>query len=271
MTIFADRDTAAALTVIALKAGRAIMEIYEAGFSVELKDDRSPVTEADRRAEALILAALAELAPDIAVVSEEAGPPAATEPAPERFFLVDPLDGTREFIDRNGEFTVNIALIEQGRPVLGVVLAPAAERLFAGCAEEGAFELPAESETRALDRDAWRRIATRPAKAGSLRAVTSRSHRDAQTDAYLAKVGATSTVSAGSSLKFCLIACGEADVYPRFGRTMEWDTAAGHAVLDAAGGAVLTPDGRPLRYGKAESGYANPPFVAWARREMAVS
>jgi 3'(2'), 5'-bisphosphate nucleotidase len=270
MTSTDDCDTAAALAVTALRAGRAIMEIYQAGFSVEIKTDRSPVTEADRRAEALILADLAGFAPAVPVISEEAGAPAAGKPVPERFFLVDPLDGTREFINRNGEFTVNIALIEAGRPALGVVLAPAVNRLFVGCGQGHAFELPAGSEKEALDRASWRPIATRPAKPGSLRALASRSHRDAQTDAFLARIAAKSTVSAGSSLKFCLIACGDADVYPRLGRTMEWDTAAGQAVLEAAGGAVLTLEGEPLGYGKSRSGYANPPFVAWARREIAI-
>jgi len=271
MTSTANCDTAAALAVTALRAGRAIIEVYEAGFSVEIKPDRSPVTEADRRAEGLILADLAGLAPAVPVISEEAGVPAAAVPAPERFFLVDPLDGTREFISRNGEFTVNIALIEAGRPVVGVVLAPAVNRLFVGCGRGLAFELPAGDEQEAADRAAWRPIATNPAKPGGLRAVASRSHRNAETDAFLARVAAKSIVSAGSSLKFCLIACGEADVYPRLGRTMEWDTAAGHAVLEAAGGAVLTLKGQPLGYGKAESGYANPPFVAWGRRESAIS
>ena len=270
MTASADCDTAAALAAIALKAGRAILEIYEAGFSVEIKPDRSPVTEADRRAEALILTDLSRHAPAVPAISEEAGAPAAAEPPPQRFFLVDPLDGTREFIRRNGEFTVNIALIESGRPVIGVVLAPAVGRLFVGCGSGQAFELPAGGGRDALDRTHWRAIATRAPKRGGLRAVASRSHRDAETDTFLAKVAARSIVGAGSSLKFCLLACGEADVYPRFGRTMEWDTAAGQAVLEAAGGTVLTLQGEPLGYGKSASGYVNPPFVAWARPESAV-
>lgn len=270
MTASADCDTAAALAAAALKAGRAILEIYQAGFGVEIKPDRSPVTEADRRAEALILADLARLAPDIPAISEEAGVPAAAAPAPRRFFLVDPLDGTREFIDRNGEFTVNIALIEDGHPVVGVVLAPAARRLFVGCGGQ-AFELPAGGGRDALDRTRWRAIATKPAEPGHLRAVASRSHRNAETDAFLAKIAAKSIVGAGSALKFCLLACGEADVYPRFGRTMEWDTAAGQAVLEAAGGTVLTLRGEKLSYGKSANGYANPSFVAWGRPEHAIA
>ena len=271
MTASADCDTAAALAATALKAGRAIMEIYEAGFSVETKPDRSPVTEADRRSEALILADLERLAPAVPAISEEAGAPAAAAPAPPRFFLVDPLDGTREFIGRNGEFTVNIALIEDGRPVIGVVLAPAVRRLFVGCGRGQAFELPMGDEMAVLNRASWRPIAARAPRPGRLRAVASRSHREAETDAFLAKIAAQSIVSAGSSLKFCLLACGEADVYPRFGSTMEWDTAAGQAVLEAAGGLVLTVQGEPLGYGKSASGYANPPFIAWARPEIVIS
>lgn len=270
MTVSPDCDTAAALAATTLKAGRVILEVYGSGFSVETKPDRSPVTEADRRSEVMILADLARLAADVPAISEEAGVPAATVPAPRRFFLVDPLDGTREFIGRNGEFTVNIALIEDGRPVVGVVLAPAVKRLFVGCDQGGAFELPIGGEAQVPDRSLWRAIATRKPKSGSLRAVASRSHREAETDAFLAKIAAQSILTAGSSLKFCLLACGEADVYPRFGRTMEWDTAAGQAVLEAAGGAVLTLRGEPLTYGKSGDGYANPPFVAWARPEMAV-
>jgi 3'(2'), 5'-bisphosphate nucleotidase len=270
MTTSADCDTAAALAVTALKAGRAILRIYETGFSVTTKADRSPVTEADQRSEALILTDLQRLAPEIPVISEEAGAPAATAPVPQRFFLVDPLDGTREFISRNGEFTVNIALIEGGRPVLGVVLAPAAGRLFISCGKGRAFELPAESEEAARDRSSWRAVATATPQPGKLRAVASRSHREAETDAFLDRIAAQLVVCAGSSLKFCLLACGEADVYPRFGRTMEWDTAAGQAVLEAAGGTVLTLNGEPLGYGKSANGYANPPFIAWARPEIAV-
>lgn len=257
---------------IAHQAGDAIMEIYDGLYCVEQKPDNSPVTEADYAAHNVIAAGLAQLTPDWPVLSEEGDAvDFAVRRQWRRYWLVDPLDGTREFIKCNGEFTVNIALIEKGRPVIGVVLAPAVNRLFAGCGKGLAFELPADDEKKALDRTAWRPIATSPAEPGSLRAVASRSHRDPETDAFLAKVKATSIVGAGSSLKFCLIACGDADVYPRFGRTMEWDTAAGQAVLEAAGGAVLTLEGEPLLYGKSEGGYANPPFVAWARRDMAIS
>ena len=270
MTSTFDRDLAPALAAMARKAGRVILDVYETDFTVTIKANQTPVTEADARAEEVILADLHRIAPSIPVISEEAGGPVPPGPAPERFFLVDPLDGTREFIERNGEFTVNIALIEAGRPVAGVVLAPAIKRMFLACGEGHAFELPARAETSDVPgRDAWRAIATRASRPDALRAVASRSHRNAQTDAFLARIGAHSIVIAGSSLKFCLLACGEADVYPRHGRTMEWDTAAGQAVLEAAGGVVLTLGGEALRYGKGEEGYVNPPFIAWRHRDIA--
>ena len=239
---------------IAREAGTIVMRIYGTEFEVGGKRDASPVTEADRRAEALILPALSRIEPGSRIVSEEA---ACADPIPtveeELFWLVDPLDGTREFIDRNGEFTVNIALIERGTPVLGVVLAPASGRLFGGAAGAGAF-VEDESGRRMT-------IACRRVPAAGLTVVSSRSHGDVDAlDAYLAGRAVASRVTAGSSLKFCLVAGGEADLYPRFGRTMEWDTAAGHAVLRAAGGRVTDLSGAELRYGKPD--FANPHFVA---------
>ncbi len=242
-----------ALCAAVEEAGREILAVYARDIVVETKTDRSPVTEADTRAERLILARLAEAAPGIAVVAEEqvaagATPEVGTAP----FFLVDPLDGTREFISRNGEFTVNVALIEEGRPVLGAV------------------HLPALGETywTAGDGQAWRRRGGAPPEpvrcrepAEALVVVASRSHRDRSTDEFLARFPVGELISAGSSLKLCRVAEGAADMYPRLGRTMEWDIAAGHAVLAAAGGRVTTLAGEPLAYGK--PGFENPHFVAW--------
>ena len=240
------------LTRIALSAGDSIMKIYSEFPAAKIKSDGSPVTEADEAAEKIILTSLRELAPDIAIVSEEQEDSHCMK-VPDRFFLVDPLDGTKEFIkhDGSGSFTVNIALIEKGVPVLGVVYAPALGRLFAGTIGEGATET-ANGLCHAIS---IRKIpATGPV------AVASCSHRDAQTDKWLAEHRIANTVSIGSSLKFCLVACGEADIYPRFGPTMEWDTAAGDAVLRAAGGHIATPENGPFLYGKPD--FRNGPFVA---------
>lgn len=243
------------LLAIARQAGETILQVYATNFAVEQKSDRSPVTEADRRAEAVILPALATLAPHIPVISEETSGEGTQAPAGDRFWLVDPLDGTKEFIQRNGEFTVNIALIEGNRPVLGVVYAPALARLYAGVAGSAAF---------AEDANGRRPIACRPPPADGLTVVASRSHGDTeQLDRFLAGFKIAGRTNAGSSLKFCLVAAGEADLYPRFGRTMEWDTAAGHAVLAAAGGRVTTVDGKELLYGK--PGLDNPHFIARGR------
>ncbi len=245
----------AGAVLAARQAGQAILEIYATDFEVRGKDDASPVTAADERAEALILHRLAEMAPQIPVVAEES---VAAGQVPDisggRFWLVDPLDGTKEFISRNGEFTVNIALIEDRCPVLGVVFAPALDRLFAGVVGHGAW----------LEEAGQRRdIACRAVPADGLTVVASRSHGDAAAlDAFLAGRSVAQLANAGSSLKLCLVAAGEADLYPRLGRTMEWDIAAGHAVLAAAGGRVTTLDRDPLTYGK--PGFENPHFVAEA-------
>jgi 3'(2'), 5'-bisphosphate nucleotidase len=245
-----------AVAQITRDAGRLILEVYATDFAVRGKDDASPVTEADERAEKLIVPALAALTPGVPVVAEEEVAAGRVPAIGERFWLVDPLDGTKEFISRNGEFTVNVALVERGEPVLGVVLAPALGargRLFAGAAGVGAW----------VDDDAGRRpIRCRAVPPEGLTVVASRSHGDAAAlDAFLAGKKVASLASAGSSLKLCLVAAGEADLYPRLGRTMEWDIAAGHAVLRAAGGEVTRlDDGQPLRYGK--PGFDNPHFVA---------
>jgi 3'(2'), 5'-bisphosphate nucleotidase len=225
------------------------------------KDDLTPVTEADEAAERIILATLKVHDPETPIISEEAAASGFIPQTAGRFYLVDPLDGTKEFLNRNGEFTVNIALIDKARPVLGVVHAPALGRVFCGEAGAGAFEahLGSEPDIEAL---AWHVLKARKPSSDGPVVVASRSHRDERTDAYLKCLKVRRIVSAGSSLKFCLLAAGEADLYPRFGRTMEWDTAAGHAVLVAAGGRVELETGEPLTYGKAASGYDNPAFIA---------
>ena len=253
------------LTRIAIAAGDCIMDIYARDFSIAEKDDNSPVTEADDAAEAIILAGLAAAAPDIPTISEEAAAAGHVPDFDTTFFLVDPLDGTREFIKRNGEFTVNIALIEHGQPVAGVVHAPAISKLYRGAAGEGADEIEIASQSRGgpdARLAAVRAIRTRAAPADGLVAIASRSHRDAKTEEFLSHYNVRDIMVAGSSLKFCVVARGDADIYPRHGRTMEWDTAAGHAVLAAAGGTVTRLDGTPLTYGKSADGLANPFFVA---------
>ncbi len=252
---------ARALRDIALEAGAVIMpHFHSEGMEVREKADDSPVTEADEAAEAHILKALKALVPDIPVIAEEAVAGGAVPKAADRFILVDPLDGTKEFISGRGEFTVNIALVEKGLPTVGAVYAPALSRMFYGAQGAGAFEERIRVDGT-VDAPAKAISARHPPEAG-LTAVASRSHRDEKTDAYLKQFKVASFVSAGSSLKFCLVAAGEADIYPRHGRTMEWDTAAGHAVLAAAGGTVSTFEGPPLTYGKADMDFANPFFVA---------
>ncbi len=242
------------LAQIAREAGALILEVYATDFVVCGKDDQSPVTEADERAEKLIVAALQALAPDVPIVAEESVAAGQMPTIGSLFWLVDPLDGTKEFISRNGEFTVNIALISDGAPVLGVVFAPALDRLFAGDVQTGAW----------LENGNGRHpIRCRSVPEAGLTVVASRSHSDSVAlDAFLADRKVAALASAGSSLKLCLIAAGEADLYPRLGRTMEWDIAAGHAVLAAAGGTVMDLQGAPLRYGK--PGFDNPHFVAAA-------
>jgi 3'(2'), 5'-bisphosphate nucleotidase len=250
-----------ALADLALAAGREIMTIYANPVDARQKSDLTPVTEADEASEKIILAGLRELDPATPVISEEAAASGVIPRVAERFYLVDPLDGTKEFLSRNGEFTVNIALIDKGAPVAGIVHAPALGRVFCGEQGNGAFEARIEAETDAASL-LWQRLKARKASVLGPVVVASRSHRDERTEAYLKCLKVQKIVSAGSSLKFCLLAAGEADLYPRFGRTMEWDTAAGHAVLAAAGGCVEVETGEPLTYGKAGRGYDNPAFIA---------
>ena len=252
---------AAALAEIAHEAGGLILKHYAAGAEARAKADASPVTQADEEAEALILDRLRKLAPDVPIVAEEEVAAGRVPEVGNRFFLVDPLDGTKEFLKRNGEFTVNIALVENRRPVGGIVLAPAMARMFVGDGPHGAFELAAP-EGIPLNPLQAEPIRARRAPLQGLVVVASRTHRDTKTDEYLAAYRVADLVAAGSSLKFCLVATGEADLYPRHGRTMEWDTAAGQAVLEASGGSVRTLEGAPLLYGKTRDGFANPYFVA---------
>lgn len=242
---------------LAREAGRTILEVYgKSSYAVSEKEDRSPLTEADLRSEKLILAGLRRIAPEIPVLSEETGQvPWATRRAWSRLWVVDPLDGTREFIGRNGEFTVNIALVQDGRAVLGVVHAPALGRTYFGCEGAGSFRSDAEAAGRPV------RVAKRGP--GPVRVVGSRSHRGSSLDAFLERVGPHELVEVGSSLKLCLVAEGAADVYPRLGPTCEWDTAAGQCVLEQAGGQVVTLEGQPLSY-NSRAEVLNPSFVGYA-------
>jgi len=251
---------------IALLAGKEIMDVYDGEITVEMKDDKSPVTEADARGEAIILQELGALAPEIPIIAEEAASAGDLPEIGNIFFLVDPLDGTKEFINRNGEFTVNIALIVDGVPEAGVVYAPALSRMFCAYGPGHAFEcqVSPESQPNTLKDGRSKSLRVRKPDPDGLIVVASRSHRSPETEAYLEDFTVKDFVAAGSSLKFCLLAAGEADLYPRHGRTMEWDTGAGHAVLRGAGGAVTGLDGTPFVYGKREDGFANPFFIAKA-------
>ena len=248
-----------ALADLAVRAGREILAVAAAGITVETKADASPVTLADQRAEAVILAGLAQLLPDVAIVAEEE---AAAGRLPTdlgtRFLLVDPLDGTREFVSGNGEYTVNIALIEAGRPILGVVHSPALREIHIGRVGAGAAKgVVADDGTIS-----WAPISTRAGDPARPVVLASRSHAGPETNAFLACFAEADCVAAGSSLKFCRVAEGEADLYPRLGRTMQWDTGAGEAVLIAAGGRVVGLDGVPLTYGPGTDGFDNRYFLA---------
>ena len=264
-TVLVTSELSDKIVKAAIDAGVVIMEVYNAagGIDTDTKKDDSPVTIADQKAEDLILKVLTEVAPGVDVLAEEAVAAGIIPDVGEQFFLVDPLDGTKEFIKKGNDFMVNIALIQHGRPIMGVVYAPAQDRIWVAEGPATAWEakvapggdLPAVSERNPL------KIAKCP-DAG-VRAVASKSHRTPETDEFLEKFKVSDLVGAGSSLKFCLIASGEADLYPRLGRTMEWDTGAGHAVVLAAGGRVLTMEAVDLTYGKKERGYDNPYFVVY--------
>jgi 3'(2'), 5'-bisphosphate nucleotidase len=256
-------DLLQSLIYTSQRAGGAIMAVYATDFAVQGKADASPVTAADEAAEKIILADLAAIAPGVPVIAEESVAAGKVPAIAERFFLVDPLDGTREFVSRRDEFTVNVALIENGEPVLGVVFAPARRELYWGDVKAGrAGHIDADPDGTMPS--LGNAIHARLAPASGITAVASRSHRTPETDTFLANYNVVEFRSIGSSLKFCLVATGEADLYPRIGPTMEWDTAAGHAVLRAAGGRVTGLAGEPFRYGK--PGFRNGNFLAQGLR-----
>lgn len=237
---------------IADTASRKVMEIYQTDFEVQTKDDDSPITAADIASHHVIVDGLKALTPDIPILSEEsANAPWDERKGWTRFWLVDPIDGTKDFTNRTGEFTVNIALIENGEPVMGVVIAPALNEAYWGVRGQGAWKREADGSTRKLE------VVDPPA---AVRAVASKNHMNEDTRNFIEQLGEHQLVQAGSSLKFCRIAEGQADIYPRLGPTCEWDTGAAHAVLVAAGGKVTQLDGTPLVYGKED--VLNPYFVA---------
>jgi 3'(2'), 5'-bisphosphate nucleotidase len=240
------------IVALAEDAGRAILEVYSTDFEVQSKDDESPLTQADLASHRWIEAGLLALTPDIPIISEESGLPDFDERGKwQRYWLIDPLDGTKEFVNRNGEFTVNIALIEKQRPVLGVVHVPVSGKTYVGCEGIGAQRRDGDAEPVAIE------VASTSSEPA--RIVGSRSHRGASLDAYLDSLGEHDMVPMGSSLKFCVVAEGGADLYPRLGPTSEWDTAAAQAVVEQAGGRVVTLDGKPMKY-NAKADILNPYF-----------
>lgn len=253
------------LLSVALAAARVQMAHFAQGVSVEIKADQSPVTIADRQSEEIVLAGLARVAPGVPVVSEEAASVGKIPTVGDLFFLVDPLDGTKRFIKGEPQFTINIALIEARRPVFGLVYAPALPDFFVTVAprQAAAGRLPPDSDVRTLADCRLEPLRSRVPDPNALSALTSQTHLNRATERFLDSRGVMQRKAIASSLKFGLLARGEADVYPRAGETSEWDTAAGHAVLDAAGGQVTTLDGAPLLYAK--PGFLNPDFVAWGR------
>lgn len=250
----------------AVAAGAMIMGVYSRGFTIREKKDHSPVCEADERSEALIVARLEEAFPGMPVVAEEAFASGRVPALSGDFILVDPLDGTREFAKRNGEFTVNIALIRDGAPVCGAVYAPVPGRLWVAAGR--AFACTVEPGGKVGPVARMRPIQVRPLGARAPLALVSRSHLNPETEALLRRLGGAEMRQAGSAIKFCLIAEGQGDLYPRIGPTMEWDIAAGDAVLRAAGGMVTKLDGSPLVYGRRDAGFAAPDFVAVGDRNL---
>ena len=261
MEIKARDELAIGLGTIVAEAGKVIMELQAAEIGAWRKPDGSPVCQADIRAEEIILARLATLMPGVTIIAEESFAPGGGGGVPQRFLLVDPLDGTREFLAGHKDFTVNIALIEAGSPVVGAICAPALDQVYVAGATASRADLAAGGILGPV-----KPITTSPVPGAGLRALASRSHLNPETEQWLARAPVAELQRAGSSLKFCLIARGDADVYPRLATTMEWDTAAGHAILNAAGGCVLGLDGSPLRYGKKDAGFKNAGFIAWGRR-----
>ena len=240
------------IAALAVEAGTVILEVYATDFDVQNKSDESPLTQADLASHKAIVAGLAQLTPDIPIISEEDGlPEFEVRGQWQRYWLIDPLDGTKEFVNRNGEFTVNIALIDSHRPIFGVVHVPVQNKTYIGCEGRGS-ELRADGQTTAIHVAA--------ASSTPVRIVGSRSHRGSSLDTFLENLGAHDMLAMGSSLKFCTVAEGNADIYPRLGPTSEWDTAAAQAVVEQAGGQVLELDGKPLSYNK-KADILNPWFL----------
>lgn len=258
-----DYDAAAVFfAALAVRAGALAMERFATSMiGARLKNDHSPVSEADELIEAFLLERLMRAAPELPVIAEEMAERGIAPVVSRAFLLVDPLDGTREFLAHRSEFTINIALAVAGTPRAGAVFAPALGKLW--LAGERAFAVKVTAGGALPPREQWRELRVRPRLPNRMTALVSRSHLDEQTRAFLKSGGVADIREVGSSLKFCWIAEGEADVYPRFGPTMEWDTAAGDAILRAAGGVTLTPGDEPFVYGKWERGYRNGPFIAW--------
>ena len=263
MKLTARNQLALAFGAIAVNAGQVIMAARAAGAAAQQKADGSPVTEADLAADKFIRERLPSVMQGVLVITEETFDADSAKALPDRFILVDPLDGTREFTAGRDEFTVNIALIESGLPVVGTIYAPALSQLFVAGSE--AFRADVRPDAAVPGLEMMRTLATSPVPAAGMRAVASRSHLDPSTKQWLDARSISEFCSAGSSLKFCTVAEGCADVYPRLAPTMEWDTAAGQAILMAAGGCVLGLDGAPLRYGKTGDKFRNGSFVAWGR------
>jgi 3'(2'), 5'-bisphosphate nucleotidase len=246
-------DLVEPIVALARQAGDAILEVYATDFDVQAKDDESPLTQADLASHNVIDQGLRALTPDIPIISEESGlPEFEVRRQWTRYWLIDPLDGTKEFVKRNGEFTVNIALIDDGKPVLGVVHVPVQEKTYTGCEGDGSAIRIGDAQPEAIS------VAARTAS--PVRVVGSRSHRGSSLDDFFARVGEVEMLPMGSSLKFCVVAEGGADIYPRLGLTSEWDTAAAQAVVEQAGGAVLELDGKELRY-NAKADILNPYFL----------
>lgn len=262
-------ELADALLPAVLAAARVELAYFSSAVEVITKADDTPVTVADREAEAILIKAIEALAPGIPIVAEEAMASGTTIADPgECFFLIDPLDGTREFISKRGEFTINIALVRKGTPVFGLIYAPVSGDLYVTLATDDCVHarLTPDANPERLAAVTLTPVRAREPDSGGLVAMVSRSHMNKSTEDYLATLPIAERRAAGSSLKFCLVAAGEADVYPRVGATSEWDIAAGHAILQAAGGRLVAMDGTELRYGKASDKYKNPSYVAWGKR-----
>ena len=265
-------DLAQSIIPIAQRAGAAILDIYRSNPNTRYKADKSPVTDADHASEDLIIDSLSMLFTEIPVVAEESLAAGNIPDVQKYFFLVDPLDGTKEFIKKNGEFTINIALIEAGLPIFGLIYAPDKADCYVTLSRDTAVRchlLPDRNPSPHQKFD-FQRLTGEAQEQRPMTAIVSRSHLTPETESFLTKLGNPQRLLLGSALKFGVIARGDADVYPRFGRTSEWDTAAGHALLNATGGCVLTGDGGPFIYGKKDRSFVNPPFVAWRRTPSSI-